>query len=1003
MFLKCIIALFIVLYSGFSFSQNKYLIDNFTADSGELPQNSVKSIIKDKFGFLWITTENGLVRFDGKNFKIFDFSSESDEIRLTSFEGSVEDDNLYTFIYDNLEKKIVVKDRNASVLHKTIDSVEFNKLKVNHYENYVRLNKLTDVENSNVHFHYTLKKNVYYVLYNQQLRYYNNGKYINFPKFPFTLNPIGFFILSNKLYYLDKENDKFYYFNNNGTSSSIGTSSNFEFDKVYFRVNLPAQQVFVIHENSIFMLSEIGNTLQFKKVFEHENLKSLRITNMFYDYENRILYLGSLVNGLYQVREKFLKTNFSFEGEFFYGIASLGNDKIINTKGHIYDFSGLLDKVNYKFNEFEMKIVESHENRIWIKQKNKLLEFEMNKQITLKDSLEFDKNIESIFYSNENKLWFSIDKDEKQDYIFGYFDYATTNKTKYTFKFKHYIRSIAQFNENTLFLGTSEGLYKYDIKRRVANKISNTIDVRTVLITADQSVWVMTYGSGLFLVRNNTISKIPYDEKGYLKNPHCVVEDKKGFIWIPTNNGLFQLKKQSIYDVVDKKKTKIYYQHYTRSDGLLTNEFNGGCTRCGVNLNDEFIVFPSMKGAVFVDTKRIRPIFANKETYIDKVEVDGETKSVKDTINLGRDFSFLKIFVDNVNYGNNENLLIEYRIKNFENSNWQKLSDDKIISFTTLPIGYLELEIRKLSDFSETISSKVVTIYVKPAFWQTTFFKFLAALFSILILYIFFRIRIYLIKRENRLLNLKINESTQNLQETIHDLRLTKNNLDIQVKNQKRMIGSITHDIKSPLKFMIFTSKILYERSSTNQDETTETLKAIYNSSFKLYHFVENLLEYSKVYLRREEDKKETFSIYKLFDEKIQLFTSLAKDNKTKIINKSNKNHFFHSKRVFISIIIHNLLDNSVKHTIRGKIVLEFEDNQQTQIIRVIDNGNGMDDEKRLYYQNLDLNNDELKFNTNSLGIRIIKELVIFLDAELIIESKPKTGTTVTVIFKSNV
>lgn len=52
----------------------QYRFDNWTADNG-LPQNSVRSIIQTRDGYLWLTTFDGLVRFDGVSFKVFDKSN----------------------------------------------------------------------------------------------------------------------------------------------------------------------------------------------------------------------------------------------------------------------------------------------------------------------------------------------------------------------------------------------------------------------------------------------------------------------------------------------------------------------------------------------------------------------------------------------------------------------------------------------------------------------------------------------------------------------------------------------------------------------------------------------------------------------------------------------------------------------------------------------------------------------------------------------------------------
>ena len=48
----------------------QYRFDQWTADNG-LPQNSLTSIAQTSDGYLWLTTNDGLVRFDGVGFTVF--------------------------------------------------------------------------------------------------------------------------------------------------------------------------------------------------------------------------------------------------------------------------------------------------------------------------------------------------------------------------------------------------------------------------------------------------------------------------------------------------------------------------------------------------------------------------------------------------------------------------------------------------------------------------------------------------------------------------------------------------------------------------------------------------------------------------------------------------------------------------------------------------------------------------------------------------------------------
>src|SRR5262245_32659542 len=52
----------------------QYRFDQWTTDNG-LPQNSVRGIVQTRDGYLWMTTFDGLVRFDGVRFTVFNKSN----------------------------------------------------------------------------------------------------------------------------------------------------------------------------------------------------------------------------------------------------------------------------------------------------------------------------------------------------------------------------------------------------------------------------------------------------------------------------------------------------------------------------------------------------------------------------------------------------------------------------------------------------------------------------------------------------------------------------------------------------------------------------------------------------------------------------------------------------------------------------------------------------------------------------------------------------------------
>ncbi len=56
------------------FAQGQFRFDHWTADTG-LPQNSVYAVTQTRDGYIWLATSDGLARFDGVRFTVFNKSN----------------------------------------------------------------------------------------------------------------------------------------------------------------------------------------------------------------------------------------------------------------------------------------------------------------------------------------------------------------------------------------------------------------------------------------------------------------------------------------------------------------------------------------------------------------------------------------------------------------------------------------------------------------------------------------------------------------------------------------------------------------------------------------------------------------------------------------------------------------------------------------------------------------------------------------------------------------
>src|SRR5215217_4120054 len=138
------------------------------------------------------------------------------------------------------------------------------------------------------------------------------------------------------------------------------------------------------------------------------------------------------------------------------------------------------------------------------------------------------------------------------------------------------------------------------------------------------------------------------------------------------------------------------------------------------------------------------------------------------------------------------------------------------------------------------------------------------------------------------------------------------------------------------------------------------------------------------------------FHIYELIVQKEELFKIAAGERNNSIINQSDPELQIRQNESLIGIILHNIIDNAIKNTENGKIIITANAVDERILLRVSDAGKGMDtiqvNRLKDYFRNQYAGKKNIGF-----GLMIIKEIVALLKLEIDIESDPSHGTVFTV------
>lgn len=987
----------------------------YYTDENGLPQNSVKFIAPDKNGFVWLATENGLVRFDGQHFRTFNKENiplSSSRI-YTMMPGSGADN-----LYASTEVKQVIHVRNgeARLDNSHIRQAVWIDIPGNdgHYTVFPALG-LPNLYKHVIWFdNYAIPVNNrdFFIVTRNEVSFYKNKKRLFRTGFRHT-DFWRFFNIDSVLYYVD---DREVY---SMAGDSVIKKGSLQGDillnpaygkrgrKLQLYWNLTAKNVFIYLDRSLYLVKRSATgELHTQLLLTDFDLPANTIVSAYYDDQYRRIFLGSLTRGLFVfTRREFsvLKSGRSGADEVYYAQTSLGGGQVLTAAGEVMGLStpaGTLPAMRQLDINDRYSMLTDDSGYIWVKHRNHLYKLAKG-GVRLLDEWKFTPLINQLYEDRNGRLWIGT---RAGLYVM---DLRIKNATPEFFTDR--IQDISYVQQETadiLWLGTRKGLYKFTLSNHRIDMIEGLTDkyIRSLYIPAPNEVWITTAEDGFFLYRNGRLTKFPLDPGHYLYASHCFIEDGNGYCWITTNKGLFRAAKKDLLDYADNKMTDIYYHYYDKNAGFNTNEFNGGCQPCGIKLPDGHLSFPSMNGLVMINAAQSNMELPDKDIFINRIEVDGKQMPNRDTFVFSRDFDLFKLYVSTPYFGNPYNLRLEFALnRHTEKTVWNKIGSDGSISLASLPSGSYQLQIRKLNGFGiNNYRYKNVVLVIPLAYYETWWFKVCMAVLGLLCIWAYTRFRLRYIKHKNKMLETRIDERTTTLKTTLSELQTSEEILRKQTHIQERLIMAITHDIKSPLRYMMLAAKRLTDKSLVKEDpdDVHKNAQVLYEAGYRMYHLTGNLLQYIKLSSRDKQVVMEEVNLAAVVEEKIEIFRDIAAAQQTVVLNEVPPDIKMYSNSRLLGVIIHNLLDNAVKVTYEGQVKIYIVPGDTLHIV-IEDTGIGMRPDMVTWCNTELTENDQPNTAPGhaGFGLVIIKELLVLVNGKLLVSSSHESGTKVVLLF----
>lgn len=947
----------------------QYQIESWTTDNG-LPQNTVRSILQTPDGYLWMTTLDGLARFDGVRFTIYNKLNTENfgANRLSQLTQSPDGD-----LWISGESDFVIRRRAGKFETYALTT---GSERINGIRNLVLDSQGVPVVSSQAGiFRWNGEK---FIAYTPVAGEVKDG-YIMWGKsgaFWYTIKNVLYRLKDNRISSFELPGGEIKgqivkIFEDSrgrlwcGTYEGLFVVENDELKWYTTADGLPGDDnkpvaedrdgnIWVVTPNGAVSIAPDG---KINVVTNAQGLSESFTATVFQDREGSI-WIGTFRKGLNRLTLRTIQFYSTKDGlaspvvrpiyQMMNGDILLGGDDL--TLWH----DGVFSRFNIE-KDGVTAIGEDAGGRLWLGGWNDVFSLENGKRRGWLKSFTEKTTVTAIHQQRGGPLWLATDSG-----LYILQNDVMRRMTTADGLVSNDVRVILESPKGSLWFGTYGGVSKFKDGRFVSYTTADGLandQVRSLYEDSDGTLWIGSYDGGLTRLKDEKFTR--YTSKDGLFNDGVfqILEDAAGNFWMSSNRGIYRVAKQQLNDFADGKINRIHSIAYGKVDGLLETECNGGQQPAGIKASDGRLWFPTQNGVAVIDPEKIKVNPIPPPVEIETAAVDNKAVGVNETINIAPGENNLQINYTGLSFIKPEFVNFRYRLEGLD-KDWVEAGGRRTAYYSYLPPGdYTFQVIAANSDGVWNTEGRHLKIRVVPPFYRTWWFLILSL--GIIFGGVYFGYR----QRIDRL------EANRRVQESFSRELLSSQ------ESERQRIAAELHDGLGQSLLVIKNRALLGTMSPDDKTEAQEQFEEISRASSQAIEEVREIAYNLRPY--HLDRLGLTQSIKAMLD---------ALNDSTKIEFAYDimplENIFAKDEEVIVYRIVQECVNNIVKHSeaTEASIVIYQSHNGLTMTIE--DNGRGF-----VPYQS--------NQTRGGFGLIGLEERVKILGGAMQIRSEPDGGTTI--------
>ncbi len=298
------------------------------------------------------------------------------------------------------------------------------------------------------------------------------------------------------------------------------------------------------------------------------------------------------------------------------------------------------------------------------------------------------------------------------------------------------VRVILEARDGALWLGTNgHGVIHYRDGRFTAVTTREGLAsdlVRAIHQDRDGLLWIGTEDRGLSRLDPATLGRpggpeIALVDKrhGLADNGiHQILEDDRGWLWMSSNRGLFRVRRGEINALIAGETDLLDVGSYSERDGLPNREANGGVQGAGIRTRDGRLWFPTQGGVVILDPETAVRDLPVPPVHIEGVRAGGlEIAPAHGVVTLEPEARTFSVEYTALSFRAPERLLFRTFLEGYDDR-WQDAGPERARTYTKVPPGRYTFRVRaRSSDGVWNEAGASLRLVVRPFFYETWWFR----------------------------------------------------------------------------------------------------------------------------------------------------------------------------------------------------------------------------------------------------------------------------------------